>query len=221
MYKIAILSLVVVFHSSYSQLVGHRGVVKLPEGFQYRDKVTVSASIEAANFAKQYQSNEKIKISNIERNDLLQTPKYVSQNINGTPQKEIFDFLTSRALQPFPENVFNIPLTEVELERLALLQKPRLLPDPVVEQQRIEEVRNSVDFKAKAFLKVTPELKSEHIDNLARLKGQKIPLKPRVTPKSQQLIQNPKVSQVSLQNVFPFPAAYSYPNLLFSYSLHR
>ena len=147
-----------------------------------------------------YQSEEKIKISNIERNDLLIVPKYLSsssQNLGGVRKADsgIFDFVTSRAIQAFPENVFNVPLTEVELERLSLLQKPRLLPDPVVEQKLIEEVRASPDFKARAFLNVKPNQKAHELT-----------IKPVTPPVKQQ------------QVFLTYPSIY--PNLLFSYSLH-
>ena len=43
------------FTMVHSQLIGSRGVIKLKPGYEYRDKYTVAASEQVAEFAKKFQ----------------------------------------------------------------------------------------------------------------------------------------------------------------------
>ena len=92
---------------------------------------TVSASVRAAVFAKKQELKEKTHHKNIGK-ETYRLPSYalVSINIPGVRRNkaEIFDFISSRTVVPPIQNRQNIPLTEVELERLALLKSPLSWP---------------------------------------------------------------------------------------------
>ena len=62
---------------TFGQLVGSRGVVNLPDGFQYRDQDTVRASMKATNFARHFQPiidilAEQNKLVELQRNRFKQ-----------------------------------------------------------------------------------------------------------------------------------------------------
>jgi hypothetical protein len=105
------------------QLVGSRGIVTLPSGFQYRDTTTVDASMNVAKFARSFQS----QANSISENNFrisqkpVKVPQFVTR-VNGgkgriQSDQEVFDFTDSRFVEPLPETKFNKPLVEVELER--------------------------------------------------------------------------------------------------------
>ena len=52
---VSVLLLPLVLEGCSCQLVGSRGVVGLPDGFQYRDQETLLASMAASRFAKHFQ----------------------------------------------------------------------------------------------------------------------------------------------------------------------
>ena len=85
----------------------------------------MSASVRAAVFAKNQELKEKTHHKNIGK-ETSRLPSYVlvSINIPGVRRNkvDIFDFISSRRVLPPIQNRQNIPLTEVELERLTLLQ---------------------------------------------------------------------------------------------------
>jgi len=119
-----LLGLCLLIVETYSQLIGHRGVINLREGQVYRDRETVEASEIAAGLAlRSYQedrflSNQR-KIDS--RRVYSQPPLYHSHapEIVGRPlqQNEIFDVVDSKFVDVFPEQAFNQPLEEVEVER--------------------------------------------------------------------------------------------------------
>ena len=117
----------------YGQLIGSRGVIKLKEGVEYRDIETVDASKAIAEFAKIYQplldkvaSRRKTKLKKI-----LQSVVFVTKSLNKFVRKmkssDIFDFQSSRLIEPLEELRFNKPLEEIENERTT--PPTRLLPD--------------------------------------------------------------------------------------------
>ena len=55
MKSVSVLLLPLVLEGCSGQLVGSRGVVGLPDGFQYRDQETLLASMAASRFAKHFQ----------------------------------------------------------------------------------------------------------------------------------------------------------------------
>jgi len=124
-------------HSSSPQLIGHRGVITLREGVEYRDPETVEASETVAHFAKEFQEiddeiAERNSRTNTFRSRLNEvSPKFQTQvleNVRGRPlvENEIFDFLESRFVEPPQELQFNKFLDEVEIERAT--SPVRLLP---------------------------------------------------------------------------------------------
>ena len=117
-----------------AQLIGSRGVIKLKEGYEYRDKQTVAASEAVARYAKRFQP---FSDNNAQRN---RKPESFSENSvtfssihskNKPGRKvrnsDIFDFQSSRIISPLVELRFNKPLQEIETERSTSSQ--RLLPD--------------------------------------------------------------------------------------------
>merc|ERR1711970_1427923 len=119
------------------QLIGHRGVITLREGVEYRDPETVEASESVAHFAKEFQEvddaiAERLSRTNNFRSPLNEvTPKFPAQvleNVRGRPlvENEIFDYLDTRFVEPAPEQQFNQFLDEVEIERAT--SPIRLLP---------------------------------------------------------------------------------------------
>merc|ERR1711970_106299 len=119
------------------QLIGHRGVITLREGVEYRDPETVEASESVASFAKEFQEvddaiAERLCRTNSFRSPLNEvTPKFPTQvleNVRGRPlvENEIFDYLDTRFVEPAPEQQFNQFLDEVEIERAT--SPVRLLP---------------------------------------------------------------------------------------------
>jgi len=118
------LGLCLLIGGTNSQLIGHRGVITLREGQVYRDTETVEASEIAAGLAlRSYQedrflSNQR-KVES--RRVYSQPPLYQSlaPEIIGRPlqQNEIFDVVDSKFVDVFPEQAFNQPLEEVEVER--------------------------------------------------------------------------------------------------------
>jgi len=124
-------------HYSSPQLIGHRGVITLREGVEYRDPETVEASETVAHFAKEFQEiddeiAERNSRTNTFRSRLNEvSPKFQTQileNVRGRPlvENEIFDFLESRFVEPPQELQFNKFLDEVEIERAT--SPVRLLP---------------------------------------------------------------------------------------------
>ena len=91
----------------------------------------MNASVRAAVFAKNQELKEKTHHKNIGK-ETYRLPSYalVSINIPGVRRNkvDIFDFISSRRVVPPIQNRQNIPLTEVELERLTLLKSPMSWP---------------------------------------------------------------------------------------------
>merc|ERR1711970_1321815 len=115
-----------------SQLVGSRGVVKLKPGYEYRDKYTVSASEQVANFAKRFQPlddnnaqgrrSRTISVNQVEYHTATSGNKAGRKVANS----QIFDFQSSREISPLAELRTNQPLEEIEIERST--SPTRLLP---------------------------------------------------------------------------------------------
>ena len=99
--------------------------------YNFLKQETVSASVRAAVFAKNQELKEKTHHKNIGK-ESYRLPSYalVSINIPGVRRNkvDIFDFISSRRVVPPIQNRQNIPLTEVELERLTLLKSPLSWP---------------------------------------------------------------------------------------------
>merc|ERR1711970_191034 len=126
-----------------SQLVGSRGVVKLKPGYQYRDKYTVSASEQVANFAKKFQpfddNNAQGRRSRTISVNQVEYHTATSENKAGrkVANNQIFDFQSSREISPLAELRTNQPLEEIEIERST--SPSRLLPG-----QKDTHHRNSI-----------------------------------------------------------------------------
>ena len=92
------------------------------------DQETLSASVRAAVFAKKNELKEKTTRHENIGKESYKLPSYafVSINFPGVRrnQADIFDFISSRRVSPPIQNRQNIILTEVELERLTLLNSP-------------------------------------------------------------------------------------------------
>ena len=100
-------------HPICSQLVGSRGVVQLPDGYQYRDQQTIMASEEASRFAKHFQPindivAEQNKLVELQRNRFKQekVPVFFTfGELSLAANKEDTLFFTdSRYIQTAPEN---------------------------------------------------------------------------------------------------------------------
>ena len=116
-----------------AQLIGSRGVIHLKEGYEYRDKHTVTASEAVAKYAKKYQpfadnEAERRKGRRFSANSVnfssVESKTRAGQKLRNS---EIFDFQSSRVISPLVELRHNKPLEEIELERST--SSLRLLPE--------------------------------------------------------------------------------------------
>ena len=120
-------------HFTESQLIGSRGVIKLRDGYQYRDHETVNASKAVARFAKKYQPFDDNNAHRRKSREIAQEDfnfqSFTKRTITGQPMREsaIFDFQSSRLTNPPIELRANKPLREIEIERST--PPARLLPD--------------------------------------------------------------------------------------------
>jgi hypothetical protein len=101
------------------QLIGSRGVIKLKEGVEYRDADTVDSSKAVANFAKKYQPffddvakkrKEQIKSTQNSISFLTKSQNKIGRKLE---YADIFNFESSRLLDPLEELRFNKPLKEI------------------------------------------------------------------------------------------------------------
>ena len=90
------------------------------------------ASVRGAVFAKNYEREKKTGLKNAAKDTYNKLPSYalVSINIPGVRRNsaDIFDFTSSRRVSPPVQNRQNIPITEIELERLTLVHSPKDWP---------------------------------------------------------------------------------------------
>ena len=90
------------------------------------------ASVRGAVFAKNYEREKKTGLKNAAKETYNKLPSYalVSINIPGVRRNsaDIFDFTSSRRVSPPLHNRQNIPITEIELERLTLVHSPKDWP---------------------------------------------------------------------------------------------
>ena len=123
-------------HFTQSQLIGSRGVIKLRDGYQYRDHQTVNASKAVARFAKNYQPFDDNNAHRRKSREIAQKnfnfQSFTKRTITGQPMEEsaIFDFQSSRLTNPPIELRANKPLKEIEIERST--PPARFLPDEKV-----------------------------------------------------------------------------------------
>ena len=129
---------------SAAQLLGHFGVIKLPEGFQYRDSETVEASEKVARFGESFQAHDDDQAErNMRANKFLSfgqtVPNYQSDFCCGKigtkmDDSRIFDRFDSNFVKPLTETRSNKPLEEILIEestsRIRLLPGEGLPPTP-------------------------------------------------------------------------------------------
>ena len=91
------------------------------------------ASVRGAVFAKNYEREKKTGPKNAGKETYNKLPSYafMSINIPGVRRNsaDIFDFTSSRRVTPPVQNRQNIPITEIELERLTLGHSPMDWPN--------------------------------------------------------------------------------------------
>ena len=109
MRTVSVLLLPLVLEGCSCQLVGSRGVVGLPDGFQYRDQETLLASMAASRFAKHFQPLNDIVA---EQNKLVELQRTQFQQdktpIFFTFGQERLSLLDNETL--FFNDIKNIPL---------------------------------------------------------------------------------------------------------------
>ena len=162
-----------------SQLVGSRGVVKLKPGYEYRDKYTVSASEQVANFAKRFQPfDDNNAQGRRSRTIVLEEVEYhTATSLNKAGRKitdrQIFDFQSSREISPLAELRTNKPLQEIEIERST--SSTRLLPgetDTITTENRgrISKTRGRV-FNTNEIVYNTNEIVSKTNGRVSKTNG--------------------------------------------------
>lgn len=134
MYKnICLSALLCVTVSASPQLIGHRGVVTLPQDWVYHDNFTLVASRQAARFAilEEHKENEKKVLAEQKRfrggqvkqgGSQEAEPSYVqSPNKIGREFKaqEVLAYGDSLYFSPPEENRSNVKIPELEAERLS------------------------------------------------------------------------------------------------------
>ena len=204
-----------------SQLVGSRGVVKLKPGYEYRDKYTVSASEQVANFAKRFQPfDDNNAQGRRSRTIVLEEVEYqTATSLNKAGRKiadrQIFDFQSSREISPLAELRTNKPLQEVEIERST--SSTRLLPgetDTIATEKRgrISKTRGRV-FNTNEIVYNTNEIVSKTNGRASKNNGRVF--------KTRKVSTNKRVPTIARQNTRriikrPAPISKKIPNTHYS-----
>ena len=142
-----------------AQLVGSRGVVKLPPGFVYHDEDTLPASRRVAIYAKKYQEKDnhkadENKLISLQRNDLGMRKKpqfatFINKIGHPLALENVVGFEDSRLFITPVENRMNVPLEEIEEERRN--GQIRLLPGEgtIPAQKYAPKTKNRFDQEVK------------------------------------------------------------------------
>ena len=108
-------------------------------------------------FAKKNKLKEKTTRHENIGKESYKLPSYafVSINFPGVRrnQADIFDFISSRRVSPPIQNRQNIPLTEIELERLTLLNSPMNWSSSEEQDQKIPSTEKHTQNNEEKFIK--------------------------------------------------------------------